>query len=42
VNLSKRQKELLQEFAGDTNDKTNPQSSGFFDKVKGLWEDLKD
>ncbi|HCS22925.1 MAG TPA: molecular chaperone DnaJ, partial [Rhodospirillaceae bacterium] len=42
VNLTKRQKELLQEFAGDTNDKTNPQSSGFFDKVKGLWEDLKD
>lgn len=42
VNLSKRQKEILQEFAGDTTDKTNPQSSGFFDKVKGLWEDLKD
>jgi molecular chaperone DnaJ len=42
VNLSKRQKELLQEFAGGTTDKTNPQSSGFFDKVKGLWEDLKD
>jgi molecular chaperone DnaJ len=42
VNLTKRQKELLQEFAGDNNDKTNPQSSSFFDKVKGLWEDLKD
>jgi len=42
VNLSKRQKEILQEFAGDTTDKTNPQSAGFFDKVKGLWEDLKD
>ncbi|MDP2204938.1 MAG: molecular chaperone DnaJ [Alphaproteobacteria bacterium] len=42
VNLSKRQKEILQEFAGDTNDKTNPQSAGFFEKVKGLWEDLKD
>jgi molecular chaperone DnaJ len=43
VNLSKRQKELLQEFAQDTAPaKTNPQSSGFFDKVKDLWEDLKD
>lgn len=42
VNLTKRQKELLQEFAGDGSAKTNPQSSGFFDKVKGLWEDLKD
>jgi molecular chaperone DnaJ len=42
VNLSKKQKELLQEFAGNTDSKTNPQSSGFFDKVKDLWEDLKD
>lgn len=42
VNLSKKQKELLQEFGGQTDAKTNPQSSGFFDKVKDLWEDLKD
>lgn len=43
VNLSKRQKELLQEFAGESpSSKTSPQSSGFFDKVKDLWEDLKD
>lgn len=43
VNLSKRQKDLLQEFAGDTPAaKNSPQSSGFFDKVKDLWEDLKD
>ena len=43
VNLSKKQKELLQEFSQDSNDaKTNPQSHGFFDKVKELWEDLKD
>jgi molecular chaperone DnaJ len=43
VNLSKKQKELLQEFAGDANAaRANPQSSGFFDKVKDLWEDLKD
>lgn len=42
VNLSKKQKELLQEFAGQDTDKTNPQSAGFFSKVKDLWEDLKD
>lgn len=43
VNLSKKQKELLQEFAGESpSSKTSPQSHGFFDKVKELWEDLKD
>ncbi len=43
VNLTKKQKELLQQFAGDApDDKTNPQSSSFFAKVKDLWEDLKD
>ncbi|MBI1215183.1 MAG: molecular chaperone DnaJ [Alphaproteobacteria bacterium] len=43
VNLTKKQKELLQQFSGDApENKTNPQSSGFFDKVKELWEDLKD
>lgn len=43
VNLSKRQKELLQEFGGDpAAAKANPQSSSFFEKVKDLWEDLKD
>ena len=41
VNLSKKQKELLQEFSGDTPAaKNSPQSSSFFDKVKDLWEDL--
>lgn len=42
VNLSKKQRELLEQFAGNTDSKTNPQSTGFFDKVKDLWEDLKD
>ena len=43
INLTKRQKELLQEF-GDagTSAKNNPESEGFFAKVKDLWEDLKD
>jgi molecular chaperone DnaJ len=45
VNLSKRQKELLQEFDGQaqTDGKNNsPEASGFFDKVKEFWGDLKD
>jgi molecular chaperone DnaJ len=43
VNLTKRQKELLAEFAAeDGASKNNPESEGFFAKVKDLWEDLKD
>ncbi|HLG90198.1 MAG TPA: molecular chaperone DnaJ [Alphaproteobacteria bacterium] len=44
VNLSKRQKELLQEFdkLGSKSTGTHPQSEGFFAKVKELWEDLTD
>ena len=45
VNLSKRQKELLDEFrtGGGTGGKsTSPQSEGFFTKVKELWDDLTD
>lgn len=43
MNLTKRQRELLEEFkaeAGD--DTTSPQSHGFFDKVKELWDDLRE
>ena len=43
VNLNKRQKELLQEFIKEGNEeRSNPKSSGFFGKVKGIWEDIKD
>ncbi|MCR9070997.1 MAG: molecular chaperone DnaJ [Alphaproteobacteria bacterium] len=43
VNLTDRQRELLEEFQKASGvDKTSPQSHGFFDKVKELWEDLKD
>ncbi|MBL96014.1 MAG: Chaperone protein DnaJ [Alphaproteobacteria bacterium MarineAlpha3_Bin5] len=44
VNLTKRQKELLKEFAekGGGSKKHSPQSQGFFDKVKELWEDLSE
>ncbi len=42
VNLTKKQKELLREFekAGGAN--TSPESSGFFDRVRVFWEDLKE
>lgn len=39
VNLTKRQKELLQELDADSHNHS-PQSSGFFAKVKEFWEDL--
>jgi molecular chaperone DnaJ len=42
VNLSKRQEELLREFEAEGGHETNPQSTGFFAKVRELWEDLKD
>ncbi|HEX9798987.1 MAG TPA: molecular chaperone DnaJ [Thermoanaerobaculia bacterium] len=43
VNLTDRQKELLREFDKEsTAGRTSPQSHGFFDKVKELWEDLKE
>ena len=43
VNLSKRQKELLQEFeASDKGRKTSPESASFFARVKELWDDLRD
>jgi molecular chaperone DnaJ len=43
VNLSKRQQELLREFekAGD-NGKTNPESEGFFARVKEFFGDLRE
>jgi len=43
VNLTKRQQELLREFEkeGD-NRKTNPESEGFFARVKECFEDLRE
>ena len=41
VNLSKRQQELLREFdEASTGKKTNPESEGFFTRVKEFWDDL--
>ena len=38
VNLSINQKDLLKQFDGDKNKKTtSPQSEGFFDRLKDLW-----
>ena len=45
VNLSKRQQELLREFAAAGSGEgpgQNPESEGFFARVKELWDELRD
>lgn len=43
VSLSKKQKDLLKKFESETShEKHSPESHGFFDKVKDLWEDLRE
>jgi len=42
VNLTRRQQELLREFEQAGNGETNPESEGFFAKVKELWDELRD
>lgn len=42
VKLTKKQRELLEEFDKSSSKKTSPESHGFFDRVRELWEDLKD
>ncbi|BDX01171.1 molecular chaperone DnaJ [Maricaulis maris] len=39
-NLSERQKELLREFCELSGDNCNPDSAGFFNKVKQFWDDV--
>lgn len=41
VNLSKKQKDLLAEFAGQGKD-NSPESAGFFGRVREFFDDLKD
>lgn len=41
VKMSKKQKDLLQEFAG-SGGHTSPESEGFFSRVKEFWDDLKE
>ncbi len=40
VNLTGRQKELLREFEA-LSEENNPESSGFFRKVKTFWDGMK-
>jgi len=42
VNLNKRQKELLREFEAEGGGAHNPESEGFFSRVKDFLADLKD
>tara|TARA_B100001939_G_scaffold339572_1_gene346544 strand:- start:551 stop:1684 length:1134 start_codon:yes stop_codon:yes gene_type:complete len=42
VNMTKKQKQLLREFANECGDDVSPESSGFLNKVKELWDDLTD
>ncbi len=42
VNLTKKQQEMLREFARVGGKQTSPESAGFFAKAKELWEDLKE
>ena len=42
VNLSKKQQELLREFARAGGNETSPESAGFLAKVKELWDDLRE
>ena len=38
VKLTKRQKELLREFEGEAKPGSQPESEGFFAKVKEFWK----
>ena len=40
VNLTSRQRELLREFE-DIKADNNPQTQGFFQKIKGFWDEMK-
>lgn len=40
VNLSKKQQDLMKEFAGKDPSANSPESQGFFKKVKEFWSDL--
>ena len=41
TNLSESQKQLLQSFQEESIQNNNPESSGFFSKVRDFWDDLK-
>jgi len=37
VNMTKRQKQLMEEFQTESNEKNSPNSKGFFDKIKNIF-----
>jgi molecular chaperone DnaJ len=39
-NLSRRQRELLEEFERVSNEENNPESTGFFSRVKDFFDTL--
>ena len=39
-NLSDNQKRLLKEFDEELTNKNNPESTGFFSKVKQFWDEI--
>ncbi len=41
VKLTSKQKELLREFEDSCATSNTPNASGFFEKVKGFWDDMK-
>ncbi len=41
VNLTKKQREVLEQFRDDTAEANTPDSSGFFRTVKDFWESMK-
>ncbi|RZI46022.1 molecular chaperone DnaJ [Rickettsiales endosymbiont of Peranema trichophorum] len=41
VKLTKRQRELLEEFEKETGTESHPESNSFFTKVKHFWDELK-
>jgi molecular chaperone DnaJ len=42
VKLDKKQKELLEQFDEMSDKRSSPKSEGFFDKIKELWDDIKE
>jgi len=40
VKLSKKQQDLLKEFAGKDPSANSPEAQGFFKKMKEFWNDL--
>ena len=40
IGMSDNQKRLLKEFDQESSQKNNPESSGFFSKVKDFWDGL--